>query len=186
MPHEVTVIKGRHFPTCRHCNEISDERSSTLLSATDLALRRGEHRGKTRSLSASRDAIKPAAQLGGKFRERAHRQQQKRRDRGGGVGRFVSGHSGSSFGTAPLPWHQDRHDTRSTASRSPDDLLCNLRVSDQRGSRLPGPAALAMRPVGASPSTSARREAAASRLPHGRAALRAAVAGALARLSRSA
>jgi hypothetical protein len=46
---------------------------------------------------------------------------------------------GSSFGTAPLPWRQDRHDTRSTESRSPDDLLCNLRVSDQRGSRLPGP-----------------------------------------------
>ena len=25
MPHEVTVIKGRHFPTCRHCKGISFE-----------------------------------------------------------------------------------------------------------------------------------------------------------------
>ena len=23
MPHEVTVIKGRHFPTCRHCKGIA-------------------------------------------------------------------------------------------------------------------------------------------------------------------
>jgi hypothetical protein len=23
MPHEVTVLKGRRFPTCRHCKEIS-------------------------------------------------------------------------------------------------------------------------------------------------------------------
>jgi hypothetical protein len=62
---------------------------------------------------------------------------------------------GSSFGTAPLPWRQDRHDTRSTESRSPDDLLCNLRVSDQRGAGCPAPAALARHPVGASPSISA-------------------------------
>jgi hypothetical protein len=25
MPHEVTVIKGRRFPTCRHCKGISFE-----------------------------------------------------------------------------------------------------------------------------------------------------------------
>jgi hypothetical protein len=25
MPHEVTVIKGRRFPTCRHCKDISFE-----------------------------------------------------------------------------------------------------------------------------------------------------------------
>ena len=25
MPHEVTVIKGRRFPTCRHCRGISFE-----------------------------------------------------------------------------------------------------------------------------------------------------------------
>jgi hypothetical protein len=50
------------------------ERSpSTPLAATDLALCRGEHRGKARALPASRDPIKPTAQLGGEFRERAHR-----------------------------------------------------------------------------------------------------------------
>ena len=27
MPHEVTVIKGRRFPTCRHCKGISFELS---------------------------------------------------------------------------------------------------------------------------------------------------------------
>ena len=27
MPHEVTVIKGRRFPTCRHCKEVSFELS---------------------------------------------------------------------------------------------------------------------------------------------------------------
>jgi hypothetical protein len=25
MPHEVTVIKGRRFPTCRHCKDIRFE-----------------------------------------------------------------------------------------------------------------------------------------------------------------
>jgi YjzC-like protein len=25
MPHEVTVIKGRRFPTCRHCKGVSFE-----------------------------------------------------------------------------------------------------------------------------------------------------------------
>jgi hypothetical protein len=25
MPHEVTVIKGRRFPTCRHCKGISSQ-----------------------------------------------------------------------------------------------------------------------------------------------------------------
>jgi hypothetical protein len=55
-----------------------DERSpSTLLSATHLVLGCGEHRSKALSLGASWDAIKPTAQLGGEFRERAHRQQQK-------------------------------------------------------------------------------------------------------------
>jgi hypothetical protein len=39
-----------------------DERSpSTLLSATHLALGRGDHRGKARSLGAGWDAITPAA-----------------------------------------------------------------------------------------------------------------------------
>src|ERR1700719_1073920 len=75
-----------------------DERSpSTLLSATHLTLGRGEHRGKAPAPGANRDPIESAAQLGGEFRERAHRQQKKRRDRGVRVGRFGSRHSGSSF-----------------------------------------------------------------------------------------
>ena len=132
----------------------------------DLALGRGDHRGKARSLGAGWDAIKPTAQPGGECRERAYRQQQKCRNRSGGVDRFGSRHSGSSFGTAPLPWHQDWHDTRSIESRSPDDLLCNLRVSDQRGSRLPG----AARPRGPSDARlpfSAAGLAGGSRLPQG-------------------
>ena len=44
---------------------------STLLSAMHLALGRGDHRGKARSLGAGWDTIKPTAQLGSEFRERA-------------------------------------------------------------------------------------------------------------------
>jgi hypothetical protein len=42
MPHEVTVIKGRRFPTCRHCKGISFElaHAPSMLAKSTISKRR--------------------------------------------------------------------------------------------------------------------------------------------------
>ena len=44
MPHEVTVIKGRRFPTCRHCKGISFElaHAAKQMHRTDLPVPGGQ------------------------------------------------------------------------------------------------------------------------------------------------
>jgi len=37
MPHEVTVIKGRRFPTCRHCRGVSFRLSHGAQRVSELA-----------------------------------------------------------------------------------------------------------------------------------------------------
>ena len=45
MPHEVTVIKGRRFPTCRHCKGISFELAMRpSMSARSTTSKRRMHR----------------------------------------------------------------------------------------------------------------------------------------------
>jgi hypothetical protein len=39
MPHEVTVIKSRRFPTCRHCKGIRFERQFSHMTASAMMLR---------------------------------------------------------------------------------------------------------------------------------------------------
>jgi hypothetical protein len=40
MPHEVTVIKGRRFPTCRHCKGISFELAHAARHVGEIRLSR--------------------------------------------------------------------------------------------------------------------------------------------------